>query len=81
MNPKKKIVLVRIRNLEEAIAKAHEYLDNGKHADWRGFRPLFDHKMRDGNALPPHRDWVRNVFLPRCEKALTRAEKVLEKMD
>jgi hypothetical protein len=39
MSPKKKAVLDRIKNLEEAIAKGGEYLESGKHAHWSGFRP------------------------------------------
>lgn len=77
---KRKAVLDRIRALEEAIAKASEYLQSGKHEHWPGFRPLFVGKKRDGKELPPHRDWVRNVFLPRQEKALARAEKLLESL-
>lgn len=37
MNSKTKAVLDRIKRLEEAITKAQEYLESGKHADWRGF--------------------------------------------
>jgi hypothetical protein len=80
MNPKKKAVLERIKHLEDAITKGREYLESGKHAHWRGFQPLFAHKVRDGKILAPHKDWVKNVFLPRRERALKRAEKVLEKI-
>jgi hypothetical protein len=80
MNPKKKAVLNRIKRLEEAITKGHEYLESGKHAHWNGFRPLFANKVRDGKILPPHKDWVKNVFLPRHERALRQAEKTLAKM-
>lgn len=80
MDPKKKAVLDRIEHLEEAITKGREYLESGRHADWRGFRPLFAPKVRNDKELPPHRDWVKNVFLPRRERALTRAEKALEKL-
>ena len=80
MNPKIKAVLDRIRGLEEAITTGREYLETGEHADWPGFRPLFARKVRDGKALPPHRDWVRNVFLPRREKALGQAQKTLERL-
>jgi hypothetical protein len=80
MNAKRKAVQDRIESLEQAIRRAREYLESGKHADWRGFRPLFARKLKDGKELPPHRDWVKNVFLPRVEKALTRAEKILEKL-
>jgi uncharacterized protein YqcC (DUF446 family) len=80
MNAKRKAVVDRIDSLEQAIRKAREYLESGKHANWRGFRPLFDRKLRDGKELPPHKDWVKNVFLPRMEKALSRAEKILERL-
>lgn len=80
VNPKKKAILDRIKRLEEAIARGREYLETGKHADWQGFRPLFTRKIKDGQALPPHRDWVQNVFLPSRERALNRAEKTLEKL-
>ena len=81
MNLKKKAVFDRIKYLEEGIAKGREYLESGKHAGWGRFQPLFDKKVRDGKVLPPHKDWVKNVFLPRFERALARAEKVLEKLD
>jgi hypothetical protein len=77
MNPKKKAVLDRIKCLEEAITKGREYLESGKHANWRGFRALFYNKVRDGKILPPHKDWVKNVFLPRRERALRQAQKTL----
>ena len=80
MNAKMKAVADRIESLEQGIRRAQEYLECGKHADWHGFRPLFDRKLKDGKELPPHKDWVKNVFLPHMEKALTRAEKVLEKL-
>jgi hypothetical protein len=80
MNRKQKAVLDRITRLEDAIAKAHEYLESGEHADWRGFRPLFDRKVKDGKILPPHKDWVKNVFLPRRERALKHAQKVLTRL-
>jgi hypothetical protein len=79
-NPKIKAVLDRIRGLEEAITIGREYLETGEHADWPGFRPLFARKVRDGKGLPPHRDWVRNVFLPRQEKVLGQARKTLERL-
>ena len=76
----KKALLDRIKRLEEAIAKANEYLESAKHANWSGFRPLFAPKMKDGKELPPHRDWVKNVFLPRMERALNRAERIIERL-
>jgi len=80
MNPKTKAVRERIKNLEEGIVKAREYLESGKGADWHKFRPLFDVKVRDGKVIPPHKDWVKNVFLRRREMALKQAEKLLEKL-
>ena len=81
MSVKRKAVRNRIKRLEEAIIKGHEYLENGKHANWRGFRPLFTAKVRAGKELPPHKDWVKNVFLRRRERALRYAEKVLKKLE
>ncbi len=80
MNAKTRAVLDRIELIEQAIARAREYLASGKHAHWSGFRPLFVGKLKDGQELPPHIDWVKNVFLPRKEKALRRAEKVVERL-
>ena len=80
MNSKKKAILDRIKHLEEAIAKGREYLESGSHAHWHGFRPLFASKVRDGKTLPPHKDWVKNVFLPTQEKALRYALKTLDKL-
>jgi hypothetical protein len=79
MKPKERAILERIKTLEEAITKGREYLESGAHADWHGFRPLFVPKMRDGKALPPHQDWVKNVFLPNRERALREAERLLER--
>ena len=71
----------RIRSFEHAIRRANEYLESGKHADWVGFRPIFANKKREGKSVPPHKDWVQNVYRPRMERALTRAEKLLERLD
>jgi hypothetical protein len=79
-NAKRKAVLERIESIEQAIAKAKEYLESGNHAHWSKFRPLFVPKFKDGKELPPHKDWVKNVFLPRKERALRYAEKVLERL-
>src|SRR5262245_47158486 len=81
VNAKMEAILDRIEIIEDAITKAHEYLETGAHADWCGFRPLFTEKMRDGKFLPPQKDWVKNVFLPRRERALQYAEKMLEKLE
>ena len=77
---KRKAILQRIQSLEKAIRMSLEYLETGKHEHWRGFRPLFNRKVQDGKELPPHKDWVRNFFLPRAEKALSQAEKLLERL-
>lgn len=79
MNAKKKAMLDRIKHLEDAITKGQKYLETGEYAHWHGFRPLFAGKLQDGKTLPPHKDWVRNVFLPRYEKALDNAYRKLEK--
>lgn len=81
MDPKKKAVLERIKSLEEKLTKAQEYLETGAHAEWHGFRPLFTPKIKDGKELPPHRDWVKNVYIPNCEKAIRKAEKILDRLD
>jgi len=77
---KKKAILDRIEHFEDRIAKGNEYLKSGKHSDWHGFRPLFDEKIRDGKVLPPHEDWVRNFFLPACEKRLKEYQDKLERL-
>lgn len=81
MDLKKKAVLDRIKSLEDALTKAREYLETGAHSDWNGFRPLFAPKIRDGRAMPPHKDWVKNVFIPRREKAIRKAEKILDRLE
>ena len=80
MDSKQKSVLERIRHIEEAITKGREYLETGQHADWFGFRPWFVDKVRDGKVLPPHEDWVKNVFIPRHERGLRKMEKKLERL-
>ena len=81
MNVKRKAVLNRIKRLEEAIIKGREFLESGKHVNWQGFRPLFNTKVRAGKELPPHKDWVKNVFLRRRERALRYAQKVLKRLE
>ena len=80
MNSKKKAILDRIKHIEDAIAKGREYLESGKHAHWHGFQPMFVEKVRDGKILPPHKEWIKNVFLPRNERALAKAQKTLDKL-
>jgi hypothetical protein len=80
MNPKRKAVLERLKRLEDGITKGREYLESGEHAHWDGFRPLFYGKVRDGKILPPHKDWVKNVFLPLYERNLAQAQKLLERL-
>ncbi len=41
---------------------------------------MFTDKGRDGKVLPPHKDWIRNVFLPRTERALRKAQDTLDKL-
>jgi len=78
---KKNAILSRIKSIEEDIVKAYEYLDTDTHSDWHKFRPLFVDKMVDGKIAPPHKDWVKNTFIPDREKALRKAEKQLEIFD
>ncbi len=80
MNAKKKAILDRIKHLEDAIAKGREFLECGKHAHWHGFRPLFVDKAKDGKIAQPHKNWMKNVFLPRCEKALKINQDRLDKL-
>ncbi len=77
----KKAILDRIKIIEDELEKAHEYLQARAHADWHGFRALFNVKVRDGKVLPPHEDWVKNVFIPGREKAMRKAEKLLDKLE
>ena len=81
MNPKEKAVLERMKSHEDALVKAKEYLETGAHSNWRGFRPRFAPKTKDGREMPPHKDWVRNVFIPRHEKAIRKAERVFERLE
>jgi hypothetical protein len=81
VNPKKKSVLERISSLEDALTKAHEYLESGEHANWNGFRPYFTPKYRDGKEMPPHKDWVKNVFIPGRERDLRKAETALDRLE
>ena len=80
MDSQQKSILERMRHIEEAITKGREYLETGQYADWFGFRPLYVDKMRDGKVLPPHKDWVRNVFIPQHERGLRKMEKKLERL-
>ena len=76
----RRAVLDRIKRIEEAIGKSNEYLKSGQHAYWKGFRPLFTPKVRGGQELPPHNDWIKNVFLPHMEKRLNEAERILDRL-
>ena len=77
---KSKTVRDRIAAAEDALARAKEYLATGAHQHWPGFRALFVPKQRNGIELPPHADWVRNVFIPRKAKVLAEAERALEQL-
>jgi hypothetical protein len=81
MNPKEKAVRERIKSHEDALVKAKEYLETGAHSNWPGFGALFAPKTKDGRDVPPHKDWVRNVFIPRHEKAIRKAERILERLE
>jgi len=76
---KKRDIAKRISRLEADIVKAREYLDTGAHSNWHKFQPLFNRKISDGKTAPPHKDWVRNVFLPNLEKALNETEKLIDR--
>ncbi|MCE9636363.1 MAG: hypothetical protein K8T90_11725 [Planctomycetes bacterium] len=78
---KERAVLDRIASIQDAIVRAREYLESGDHAHWPGFRPLFVSKRRGGIVLPPHKDWVNNVFLPRTQKSFRQAENALERLE
>lgn len=78
---KKKKILKRISDIEERIAKANEYLQTGANAHWHGFKPFFKEKVRGGKILPPHKDWVKNVFIPNSERALRKAEKLIDRLE
>jgi hypothetical protein len=81
VNYKKEAVQRRIKSIEDDIAKAQEYLETGAHAHWHGFRPALKSKIVDGKESPPHKDWVKNVFLPSRERALKKAEKLLDRFE
>jgi len=76
---KKRDIAERVMRLEADIIKAREYLETGEHSSWHKFQPLFNQKLKDGKEMPPHKDWVRNVFIPNLEKALNEAEKLLDR--
>ena len=78
---KKNEIRSRIKSIEEGIAKANEYLETDKHADWRGFRPYFRVKIRNNKIVPPHKDWIRNVYIPRLERSLKTTEKLLDRFE
>ena len=76
---KKRNIADRVKLLEADIVKAREYLETDEHSSWHKFQPLFSQKLKDGKAMPPHKDWVKNVFIPNLEKALNEAEKLLDR--
>lgn len=80
-SPKKKAIQNRIDDLEDEVAKACEYLQTGTNTHWHGFRPFFKEKVRDGKMLPPYKDWVKNVFIPSRERALRKAEKLIDRIE
>lgn len=60
---------------------AYRYLGTDEGSDLRIFRPLFDNKRdASGDALPPHKDWVKHVFIRRREKAIVRLHKLLRRI-
>lgn len=81
MDLKKKNIIERIQRHEEALVKAREYLETGAHSDWHGFRGFVTQKVKDGRVAPPHKDWIKNVFIPNCEKAIHWAERKLDQFE
>jgi hypothetical protein len=78
---KRKAIETRMRRIEAAIKLANEYRETGEHADWHGFRPLFVGKFKDGEPCPPHKDWVKNVFVPRCLRQIASDKKALKRLE
>jgi hypothetical protein len=78
---KQKSIEARIRRLEASIKLANEYLETGEHADWHGFRPLFVDKYKDSKPCPPHKDWVKNVFIKRCYRGISSAKRALKRLE
>ncbi len=81
MAEKRAKIDARIMRLEQDLLKARQYLEDGSHADWQGFRPLFKDKNKAGKMVPPHPSWVKNVFIPAREKAMRNAEKILHGLE
>jgi len=78
---KKDDILDRIKSIEDDLTRAHEFLETGAHEQWHGFRALFNRKTIDGKVAPPHKDWVKNVFIPSRQRALKKAEKLLDRFE
>lgn len=74
--------MAKIRWCEHQLKLAYRYLDTDQGSDLHIFRPLFDKKLdASGKALPPHKDWVKNVFIRRREKAIVRLHQLLRRID
>lgn len=72
----------KIRWCEEQLDLAYRYLETDEGSDLRIFRPLFSNKLNvSGNVLPPHKDWVKNVFIRRRENAILRLQKLLRRLE
>jgi hypothetical protein len=80
MNSDEKSILDRIKHLEDSILKAEEYLRDGSNSNYHGFQPLFRDKVKNGKVMPPHRDWVRNVFLPNCRRKVRKSLENLKRI-
>jgi len=78
---KRKKLEERIKNIESGLRRAYEYLEDGSHSHWHGFRPYFKPKIKNGVEQPPHKDWVKNVFIPAREKAIRKAEDLLDRLN
>lgn len=79
---KQNSVIDKITWCEDQLQLAYRYIDTDEGSDLRIFRPLFDKKLdANGNALPPHKDWRRNVFIKRRERAIVRLNKLLRRIE
>ena len=78
---KRSSVMATRRWCEDQLKLAHRYLGTDEGSDLRIFRPLFDNKRdASGDALPPHKDWVKHLFIRRREKAIVRLHKLLRRI-
>ena len=65
-----------LRRLAAKLGVTPEYLETGAHAGWQAFRPLFV-----GKDQPPHKDWVRHVFIRRLEREIARNKRAMKRLE